>query len=283
MPKLIAHAVMLALFVPSLVLAVESDCEDASDYDRSLEDAIDQAEGSNRRVTFVLADDCTLGDELELNGGKLIIVGEGFTISFDDYEIRVVEGGQLSINDAVLDGEFVGVIALGADLILNDVDSLGVFVGADASASLTINGGTISDTGTRGVGIGAGSVATVNGTVISDNRWGLIVVQGGEASLNAVTITGSDSEGIVFQGGGSVSLNKGTVVTDNDRDGIRTTPGTTVAINADACVVGNADDDLDGSAGGELFVSRRATIGTCTGFDDCPDDVDSVSDCALID
>jgi hypothetical protein len=207
-----------------------TDCMDASDNSRLLEDALLEAETSSKPVTFVLADDCTtFNDEpLVLGGGTFILRGRGHTISTgpgaDAGIFSVGPGSELLLNKVTLNGGRVirqgdgGCIQNGGTVTLNNStlvgcssDEEGGAIHNSFGATLTLNNSVVQETG-RGRGAIYNRVAGIvvlNSSIVRDNTGGGIV--------NWDTLTLNNSEVVDNRGGGivtrsgTVTLNKSTV------------------------------------------------------------------------
>lgn len=241
-------------------------CENGSlDLDRvTVEDG-----GTTTSRTAVYTGD-TWAYDLAIDTTEPSVVAYGCTVEAADLTVRDADAsavelidGSWELTDLVIDG--AGVLDQGdglsaqttytaGTLYLNgaQIDGVaagrGIYVGAQASTTISIFGAEVSDTSDDGVhlqGLGAAgtSTATVNGLTVSGAGGAGLRLEDLSASLSAVSVVGSAEDGIVLTGG-TVSF-AGSSSQDNSGFGMVCEESVSVSA-CDVDTTGNAEGGFDG-------------------------------------
>lgn len=261
----------------------------------------------NENLPFLEGNLAIVGDGHEISGHD----------TFRVFRVRI--GGKLTLNEvrvthgwAIIGGGIhnEGSLTLNGSAVTNNE---GVFGGGGIwnSGTATLNNSEVSNNvaSIAGGGIASSSIEgapapslTLNDTVVENNRStfaaGINIGKGSDdatVSLNQTTVqnnTAVQAGGGIIIGRGTAALNKGTIVTSNnapkaagiavgtplDENNSVPFPGY-LSLNGGSSVTGNGSEDVR-IAFGELFVSRRAELGSCVDDDD-EIEVPLVNDCPL--
>ncbi|HEV3187574.1 MAG TPA: right-handed parallel beta-helix repeat-containing protein [Acidimicrobiales bacterium] len=182
----------------------------------------------------------SLNDARGINLKQLTLAGGQNTLNaynnsdFGAYQLNVSGGTGADVSvDLGSSGEL-------NDATITNAAQSGVVAGNGGSISL--DGGTVSGSGTDGVSAVGGDIA-MSGVVVSDS--GLTGVYAAVSS--AVVIRGSTVEGggvgVRAATGGSISINSGTLIQNNTLQGVAVDNGSSAALTG-AQVSGNAQDGI---------------------------------------
>lgn len=158
-----------------------------------------------------------------VNGGKAEVISD-FTIANGVYGVYIADGEFVVADNAALtiSGGTTGIYAEGGKAVISTLNTSGLNYNINVngeSADVTVNGGTIGQSGSNSILCYKGTLtlnnATVEGTrAYADGNLNAVFARGGDINLNNVTITGADAAGIRISDAGSTVVATNVTISD---------------------------------------------------------------------
>ncbi len=209
-----------------------------------------------------------------VNGGKAEVISD-FTIANGVYGVYIADGEFVVADNAALtiSGGTTGIYAEGGKAVISTLNTSGLNYNINVNgenADVTVNAGTIGQSGSNSILCYKGTLtlnnATVEGTrAYADGNLNAVFARGGDINLNNVTIIGADAAGIRLDNANStVTATNVTIRNSGDR-GIWVGAGEVIfqGLTIENC--GDYGVEVNGGkvTGSDVTVTGSTTNGVC--------------------